>query len=131
MPFELRLKCAQAGQIQRLGDRAVQSALDARFECDEAVHEYCFVNAMRLRQPRGQSFDVVRRIRHFERLILLEEALRGSPTHDFYALQRFLDAISGRSPAANSEDLVGRHANQRSRRVIVYVEAYIETWKCY
>ena len=133
MPFELRLKCAQAGQIQRLGDRALQPALNARLERDEAVDEDGLMDTVRLRQPGGQSFDVVRGIRHFERLILLEEALRGSPTHDLCALQRFLDAISGRSPAAKLGRPVAaarsRHAKQRSRRAVVYVGAYAETWK--
>ena len=85
---------------------AVSVAVQVEYKCDEAVYEYCFVNAMRLRQPRGQSFDVVRRIRHFERLILLEEALRGSPTHDLCVS---CVQISGRSPAAKLGRQPRRH----------------------
>ena len=78
------------------------------------------MDAVRLRQPRCQRFDVVRRIRHFQRLILLEEALRGARAHGlcvscFWAalgcVAAISDATSGRSPAPNSED-------QRRRRTI-------------
>ena len=80
LPFHFRLESAQAGQVERLGDPPIESALDARLEHDEALAYDRLGDAVRLREPRRQGLEVLWRIRHLNFFVVrrLDEALRGA-----------------------------------------------------